>query len=112
MVKVRCALVIRMIGDDQRDLTSEFATLVAIKEVLKAVIVPGDEDGEASAIGRLGQSPIHFELPSDWGKMAAEFRRVKVDFGRVELDTKKKQVRAFVSVLIGGKDVAVMTKDK
>src|ERR1700688_589952 len=44
-VEVGDTLVIGMIGNDQRDFAAKFATLVAVKKVLQAMVILRDEDG-------------------------------------------------------------------
>jgi len=43
-VEVGDALVVRMIGNDERNIASQFAVLVTVEQILKAVVVLRDKD--------------------------------------------------------------------
>ena len=49
-VKIRDPLVIGVVGNDQRDLTAEFATLVPVEQVLQAVVILGNENRDSRTI--------------------------------------------------------------
>jgi hypothetical protein len=112
VVEVGNALVVRMIGDDQGNLASEFAALVAVEQVLEAVVVLGDEDREPRAVAGVGETPVHLKFGGDGGETLGKFREVKIEFRGIELDAGEKKIRCFVSVLVGEQDVAVVLKNE
>ena len=49
-VEVGDRLVVRVIGDDQRDVAGKFAALVSIQEIDEAVVIFRDQDDHARAM--------------------------------------------------------------
>ena len=64
-IKISALLVVGMIGNDQWDVTGEFATLLPVQQVHQTVIIFGDENDHAWPVGRLGQPPFHTERVSN-----------------------------------------------
>src|SRR5947209_6791699 len=50
-VKIGDGLVVRVIGNDQRDVTGEFASFMPVQQIHQAVIVFRDENNHALALG-------------------------------------------------------------
>jgi hypothetical protein len=111
-VEVGDTLVIGMVGNDQRDFAAQFAALVAVEKVLQAVVKLRDEDGDAGAVGGVGESLGHLEVVGDGSKALGKLGKVKIKICRIELDARKKEIGFLVSMLIGEEDVAVVAKDE
>ncbi len=111
-VEVSDSLVIGMVGDDERNLAAQFAAVVTVEQILQAVIVPGNEDGDARTLGSVGDSPVHFEVPGYRSEAAGKLGEIEGEVCRVEFDACQKEIRFFVSVLIGEEDVAVVPKNE
>lgn len=73
-IEVGDPLIVGMIGDDQRNLALQLAALMAVEQVLQAVVILGDEDGNARPVGGTGQPPVHLEVVGDGTKMLREPR--------------------------------------
>jgi hypothetical protein len=99
-------------GDDEGDLASQFATLVTVEQVLKAVIVLGNEDGDARTIGSVSDSPAHLKVAGDRSKMFGKLGEIESEICRIEFDSRQKKIRFFVSMLVGEEDVTVVPKNK
>jgi hypothetical protein len=111
-VEVSDSLAIWMVGDDEGDLASQFATMVTVEQVLKAVIVLGNEDGDARTIGSVSDSPAHLKVAGDRSKMFGKLGEIESEICRVEFDSRQKKIRFFVSMLVGEEDVTVVPKNK
>ena len=111
-VEVGDTLVIGMIGNDQRDFAAKFATLVAVKKVLQAMVILRDEDGDAGAFGGVSEPPFHLEVAGDGSKAFGKVGKVKIKICRIELNPRQKEIGFLVSMLIGEQDVAVVAEDE
>jgi hypothetical protein len=101
-----------MVGNNQRDFAAQFTTLVPIEEILQAVVVLRNENGNARSVGGMGEPPIHLEFAGNRLEALGELRQVKIKIGRIELDTRQKKIRFLISMLIGEKDISVVAKNE
>ena len=111
-IEVGDALIVGMIGDDEGDVAAELAALMAVKEVLQAMVVLGDEDGEARTLGGEGETPIHLEVAGDGGEVGGEVGERECEVGDVELDAGEEEAGGLVAVLVIGENVAVVFEDE
>src|SRR4029077_13459314 len=116
LVEVGNRLVVGVIGNNQRNVAGQFATLVAVEQIDQAVIVLRNENDHALPNRRLCQPPLHIEGFSDRREILAEIRqvflrKVDVEVPGIELDPHQKQTRLFVGVLISVQDVSIMPVD-
>jgi hypothetical protein len=111
-VEVCDTLVVRMVGNDQRNFAAEFAALVAVEKILQAVVILRNEDGNAGATGGMGEPPVHLEVVRDGSKVLGKLGKIKIKVGRVELHSCKKEIGFGISMLIVEQDVAVVAKDE
>jgi len=112
VVEVGDTLIIRMIGNNQWDFAAKFAALVAVEQVLQAIVIRRDEYGDAGAFGGVGETPVHLEVAGDWSKSLGKLRKVKIKICWIELDPGKKKIGCLVSMLIGEEDVAIVAEDE
>ncbi len=101
-----------MVGNDQRDFAAKFATLVAVEQILQAMVILRNEDRDAGAVGGVCEPPVHLEVASDGSKSIGKLGKVKIEICRVELYPGQKEIGFLVSMLIGEQDVAIVAKDK
>ena len=81
VVEVGDPLVVGMIGNDQWNLAAQFAALVAVEKILQAMVVLGDEDGDAGAVGGVGEPPVHLEFAGDGSEALGELREIEIEIG-------------------------------
>ena len=93
VVEVGDALVVGMIGDDQRNLAAQFAVVVAVEQVLQAVVVLRNEDRDAAddRSSGPGASPSRNSFAIG-AKRCGEFLEIKIEFRRIELDARQKEI--------------------
>src|ERR1700727_954264 len=94
-VEVSDSLAIWMVGDDEGDLASQFATLVTVEQVLKAVIVLGHEDGNARTIRSVSDSPAPLKIAGDRSKMFGKLGEIESEICRIECAPRQKKIRFF-----------------
>jgi hypothetical protein len=111
-VEVGDALVIGVVGNDQRDFAAKFATLVAVEQILQAMVILRNEDRDAGAVGGVCEPPVYLEVAGDESKSIGKLGKVKIEICRVELYPGQKEIGFLLSMLIGEQDVAVVAKDK
>src|SRR6202161_2731441 len=111
-VEVGDPLVVGVFENYQRNIAMQFATLLTVEQVLQAMVVLRDENGDARPVCGAGNAPVHLELTREGRKTLGKFRKIKIEISHVELNPRQKQVRRFVSVLVVAQDVAVVFENK
>ena len=111
-VEVGDSLVVWMVGNNKRDFAAQFAALVAVKQVLEAVIVFRNKNADARAMGRMCEPPVHFEVACNGGETFRELTEIAIEIGRVEFNTGEEKIRLLVAMFIGEEDVAVVPENE
>src|ERR1700722_6282014 len=112
VIEVGDALVVRMVRNDQWNFAVQLSILMAVEKVLQAVILFGNEDGDAGTIGQKRNAPGHLKLACERSKTNVKFRKRETEVGDVELNAGQEEIRLGISVLIVGEDVAVIFEDE
>lgn len=97
-----------VVADDERKVAGQFSGLVAVEQVGEAVEVVGDEDGDVLTRGGKGETPVHLQLPGEWGKGSMEVCFVAIGLVGGELDAHEEEAKLDVLVLVGIEDVGVV----
>jgi len=111
-IEVGNALIVRMVRNDQRNFTAQFTALVAIEQVLEAMVVLGDEDSDAGPVGGVGKPPVHLEVAGEESKLFGKAAEVEIEVRRVELNPREEKIGRLVAVLVIEQDVAIVAEDE
>ncbi len=116
-VEVGDSLIVRMIGNDERDVAGEFAALVTVEEIDEAVVVFRDQNDHAGPMRRLRQTPFQLELFGDGREVFAEggeifVGEIDVEVLGIELDSHQEESGLFVGMFVGVQDVAAVAVDE
>jgi hypothetical protein len=76
------------------------------------MVILRNEDGDARAVGSVGEPPVHLEVAGDGSEALGKLSEVKIEIRGIELDPSQKEVGFLVSMLIGEQDVSVVAKDE
>ena len=117
LVEIGERLIVRVIGDDQRNIAGEFAALMAVEQIHEAVIIFRNQNDHARSMRRLCQPPLHLELFGNGREVLAEvgetfITEIDVEVFGIELHPHKEQAGFLVCVFVGVQDVAVMAVDE
>ena len=111
-VEIGDALVVGMVGNDQRYIAVEFAALMPVEQVLQAMVILRDEDGDAGAIAGAGEPPLHLKVAGDGSEALRKLGKIKIKFCRIELNPRQKQIGCLVSMLVIEKNVPAVPEDE
>ena len=111
-VEVGDPLVVGVVREDERDVAGQLSILMAVQQVLQAVVVFRDKDSKAMALGGAGDAPVHLVVASHRREALGKFGKVERERVEVELDAGEEQIRLLVGVLVVGEYVGVVPEDK
>src|SRR5579864_5767181 len=76
LVEVGDGLIVGVVGDDQRNVASQFAAAMPVEKIDQAMVVFRDENDHARAVRRLCQTPLHGEGLSYGREMLCEIGEI------------------------------------
>jgi hypothetical protein len=111
-VEISKTLAFRMVADDERDVSRQFAALLAIQQVVQAVIVSGDEDGNTLPPGDVGDTPLHLKTLRNRRKSLRKVLQFQIEAFEMPFHTHEKALEFVVGVLVCVQNVAVVAEDE
>jgi hypothetical protein len=101
-----------MVGNDQWYIAVEFAALMPVEQVLQAMVILRDKDGDAGAFAGAGEPPLHLKVAGDGSEPLRKLGKIKIKFCRIELNPRQKEIRCLVSMLVIEKNVPAVPEDE
>jgi len=86
-------LKIRVMGYDHRHFDIQLPGTVAVKQIVKTVIIFRHQNSHSGPVFRLSQIPFHTKFSRSRSELGIKFLRRKTIFNRLKLNTDKKAFR-------------------
>jgi hypothetical protein len=99
---------LRVVGDHERNVAGELPPAVTEHQIVQAVIVAGDEDGDPLGLLRVEQPVLHLEALTHLGDGARKRAAIAHQPGKIETNALEEHPRDRVRVLVGIQDVRAM----
>ena len=111
-VKIGVAFRVDMIANNQRKIAFPFSAPLAIQQIHQAVILLGNEDGQARTVIAQRDAPVHAELVRDGAKRAVEVLHVQAESVQIPLDTRQVVTLFARLMLLEVKNTSIVAANK
>ncbi len=111
-VKIRPALHVRVVADNQRNFAGQFPAALAIQQIHQAMIVARDENRDFRSVAGKRHAPFHSQPISDGLKMFRELTHVQREARQIPFHAHQEKIALGIQMLVGVQRVAVTAINK